>query len=131
MSDRACDDDRDSPSCRCLCPSGGVCAPLQEPLIEALKSGQIAGAALDCYAEEPVTAPTGHPLAHLPNVITAPHCIGWTAELFRDIGSTACDALVAMSMGQRPCKGVINPAVFDKPSFQAKWQRVLEAAATP
>lgn len=94
----------------------------QDALAESLRSGHLAGAALDCFTVEP---PKGsHPLTTISTVITAPHCIGWTNELFRDIGAAACDALVKMSNGERPACGVVNPEVFDRPSFQQKWKRI-------
>ncbi len=99
---------------------GGI---VDEPaLYAALKANRLAGAALDCFAQEPVlTAP---PLAELDNVLFAPHCIAWTDELFRDIGRTACQGMIDLSLGKKP-RGVVNPAVFDKPSFQEKWRRLI------
>jgi phosphoglycerate dehydrogenase-like enzyme len=92
----------------------------EQALFDALKHRRIAGAALDCFVGEPLTAPP--PFAELDNVLLAPHAIGWTDELFRDIGRTACQTLLDLSMGNRP-RGVLNPEVFDRPGFQAKWQR--------
>lgn len=91
-------------------------------LYAALKSGRLAGAALDCFAQEPVLTPP--PLSELDNVLFAPHCIAWTDELFRDIGRTACQAMIDLSLGKKP-RGVVNPAVFEKPSFQEKWRRLI------
>lgn len=62
----------------------------EETLVEALKSGQLSGAALDVFEEEPL--PEGSPLWELPNVILSPHSTdnvpGLTnelqSELFRD-----------------------------------------------
>lgn len=51
-------------------------------LIEALQSGQIAGAALDVYETEPLRADS--PLTSMENVILTSHSIAWTEELFRD-----------------------------------------------
>ncbi|MBS0663696.1 MAG: hydroxyacid dehydrogenase [Verrucomicrobia bacterium] len=90
-------------------------------LYEALKSGRLAGAALDCFAVEPVVTPP--PLAELDNVLLAPHCIAWTNELFRDIGRAAAQGMADLAAGQRP-RGVVNPEVFDRPGFQAKWRRL-------
>jgi phosphoglycerate dehydrogenase-like enzyme len=93
----------------------------EDALYRALSERRIAGAAIDCFDKEPVVE--SHPLAQLDNVILAPHSIAWTNELFRDIGQCACQALVDLSLHRRP-KGIVNPQVLDKPSFQAKWQRL-------
>ena len=90
-------------------------------LYDALKAGRLAGAALDCFAQEPVLAPPR--LAELDNVLFAPHCVAWTNELFRDIGRTACQSIVDLSLGRRP-HGLVNPEVMAKPSFQEKWRRL-------
>ena len=90
-------------------------------LYDALKSGRLAGAALDCFAQEPVLTPPR--LAELDNVLFAPHCIAWTNELFRDIGRTAFQGMVDWSQGRKP-RGVVNPEVFARPSFLAKWRRI-------
>lgn len=94
----------------------------EEALYDLLASGHLAGAALDCFANEPVVEPPS--LARLDNVLLAPHAIAWTNELFRDIGRAACDAFISLAHGQQPAKGVLNPALFDKPSFRAKWERL-------
>jgi phosphoglycerate dehydrogenase-like enzyme len=93
----------------------------EEALYEVLAAGRIAGAAVDVFATEPLPGPPR--LADLDNVLLAPHCIAWTDEMFRDIGRTVCQAMLDLSLGRRP-RGVVNPKVFDRPSFQAKWQRL-------
>jgi len=47
-------------------------------LVDALATGQLAGAGLDVFAHEPL--PAGHPLTLLPNVVLTPHCAGITPE---------------------------------------------------
>jgi phosphoglycerate dehydrogenase-like enzyme len=93
----------------------------EDALYQVLKSRRIAGAALDCFAQEPVTSP--HRFGELDNVLLAPHCIAWTDELFRDIGQAACQVMVDLSLGAKP-GGVLNSEVFDRPGFQAKWKRL-------
>src|SRR5271157_1287545 len=52
-------------------------------LVAALKSGQVAGAALDVFCEEP---PKNSPYAELENVILTPHIAGSTAEAQEAVG---------------------------------------------
>ena len=96
-------------------------------LIDALKSGRIAGAAIDVFESEPVISP--HPLAELDNVILAPHSIAWTHELFRDIGQMACNMALDISRGKVPI-GVVNKEVVERPGFQTKLNRFREKYAT-
>ena len=93
----------------------------EEALYDVLAFDRIAGAALDCFAEEPVTRP--HRFGALDNVLLAPHSIAWTNELFRDIGRSVCQGMLDFSLGKRP-RGVVNPQVFDRPTFQEKWARI-------
>jgi phosphoglycerate dehydrogenase-like enzyme len=93
----------------------------EEALHEALANRQIAGAALDCFADEPVVRP--HRFGELDNVLLAPHCIAWTEELFRDIGRSACGGMLDLATGKTP-RGVVNPEVFDRPGFREKWARL-------
>lgn len=98
----------------------------EDALFDALTSGRIAGAALDCFEGEPLTQPSR--FADCDNVILAPHSIAWTEELFRDIGRTACHSVLDLSLGRRPA-GVLNPELFERDSFRTKWSRVTGIAA--
>ena len=93
----------------------------EDALYDALASEQIAGAALDCFENEPVVTPNR--IGELGNVLLAPHSIAWTHELFRDIGRSACKSLLDLSEGRRP-SGVVNPEVFDNAAFDSKWDRI-------
>jgi phosphoglycerate dehydrogenase-like enzyme len=57
----------------------------EDDLVEALRAGRIAGAALDVFVDEPL-APSS-PLWGMPNVIVSPHMsgdvVGWRDELVR------------------------------------------------
>ena len=90
-------------------------------LYDALKNGRLAGAALDCFAKEPVTVPSR--FGDLENVLLAPHSIAWTNEMFRDIGRTACEGMVELAHKRKP-RGVVNPEVFERVGFQKKWDRI-------
>ncbi|MBN9120637.1 MAG: hypothetical protein J0I06_16040 [Planctomycetes bacterium] len=90
-------------------------------LDEALRENRIAGAAVDCFENEPLAAPPA--LASLDNVLLAPHCIAWTDELFRDIGRTVCRGMLDLAAGRVP-KGAVNREVLDRPGFRAKWKRI-------
>lgn len=93
----------------------------EDALFNALQSGRIAGAALDCFEIEPVLTPQR--FGQLDNVLLAPHSIAWTEELFRDIGRMACGSLLQLVSGQRP-RGVLNPELFQRESFCRKWRQV-------
>ncbi len=94
----------------------------EDALYEALKARRIAGAGVDCFVGEPVTWP--HRLGELDNVLLAPHHIAVTYELCRDIGRSVCQSMLDLSLGKKP-HGLLNPEVFDKPSFQAKRKRLI------
>jgi len=72
-------------------------------LAAALKSGHVAGAALDVFAEEP---PKNSPLVGLPNVICTPHVAGSTAEAQEELGIQ-----VAVQVRDYLAEGVIRNAV--------------------
>ena len=72
-------------------------------LAAALKSGHVAGAGLDVFAEEP---PKNSPLIGLPNVICTPHVAGSTAEAQEELGNQ-----VAVQVRDYLVEGVIRNAV--------------------
>jgi phosphoglycerate dehydrogenase-like enzyme len=97
----------------------------EEALYATLAAGRIAGAALDCLVGEPITSPPR--FADLDNVLLAPHAIAWTNEMFRDIGRAACQGMLDLALARRP-RGVVNPQVFERPGFTAKWERLARSS---
>jgi len=79
-------------------------------LVEALQTGQIAGAALDVTELEPL--PSDSPLIRLKNTILTPHALCWTDECFEDIATTALTSIVDVMNGRRP-KHLVNPDAWE------------------
>jgi (S)-sulfolactate dehydrogenase len=49
-------------------------------VVEALRAGRLAGAALDVFEEEPLTVEAARRFEQVPNLILTPHIAGRTAE---------------------------------------------------
>jgi D-3-phosphoglycerate dehydrogenase len=73
-------------------------------LIEALRHGGIAGAALDVTEAEPLDPAS--PLTAMENVILTPHSLCWTDECFEAIARSALRAIVDVSLGLEPAHPV-------------------------
>ena len=89
--------------------SRGPC--VNEPeLVQALKEGWIAGAALDVYEEEPKVHPG---LLPLPNVVLAPHIASASRETRLRMATLAVENCLAVLEGKTPPTPV-NPEVLRK-----------------
>lgn len=76
-----------------------------DALYEALRSGRLAGAALDCFAEEPI--PPGNPLFELDNVTITPHIAGSSRETAHRAADMVSEDLANFFAG-RPLKYCFN-----------------------
>jgi phosphoglycerate dehydrogenase-like enzyme len=100
---------------------------VNEPaLIQALRTQRIRAAALDVFSQEPL--PANSPLLELDNLILTSHSIGWTEELFRDMGREDCAGALAIFRGEPP-RSVVNPSVLTRPGFLRKLAGYREKAA--
>ena len=76
----------------------------EQALVEALRSGSIAGAALDVYEHEPHVT---EELLGLDNVVLSPHLGSATRETRVAMGMLCVDALRAVLLeGRRPANAV-------------------------
>lgn len=72
------------------CARGGIIN--EEALAEALRSGHLAGAALDVFGQEP--PPADHPLLKLSNVVVTPHLGASTVEAQTSVAREAAQLLI-------------------------------------
>jgi len=86
-------------------------------LAAALRSGQLAGAGIDVWDQEP--PPLDHPLLQMDNVYATFHTAGVTHEARRNMALIAADQILQLLAGERPPR-LVNPEVW--PAFQARWR---------
>jgi phosphoglycerate dehydrogenase-like enzyme len=85
----------------------------EQALVEALRSGHLAGAGLDVFSTEPL--PADHPLRTAPNVVLTPH-IGWKVEeVFAEWAEIAAEQLAAWLDGRLPAAEVLDPTAAEVP----------------
>ena len=83
-------------------------------LEEAIRSGKVAGAALDVFETEPYAGP----LLALPQVVVTPHLAGSTAEAQDRAGIVIAEQVAAALEGQA-VRGAVNIPVLDAGDFDA------------
>jgi len=89
------------------CARGGI---IDEPaLVEALRTGQVAGAGIDAFATEP---PRGNALLEMENVVVTPHLGASTAEAQAGVAMEACEAVLAY-LRNGEIRGAVNVGGVD------------------
>lgn len=83
----------------------------EKALYDALKTGVIAGAAIDVYDPEPPLK--DNPLFELDNIILSPHSAALTGECVIRMATGAAEGVVDVLAGRRP-QFVVNPEVLNK-----------------
>jgi len=97
------------------CARGGLID--EDALTEALRSGQVAGAALDVFEIEPL--PSDSPLRTAPNLVLTPHLGASTAEAQESVGIE-----IAQSIRAALLEGTIRNAV-NMPNLDAKTLSII------
>ena len=88
----------------------------EQALIAALQKGQIAGAGLDVFEQEPL--PADSPLTGMDNVVLTPHSASFSDYAFQLLSRRVAESVVDVLEGYWP-RFVANPAVRDKVQLQA------------
>ncbi len=86
----------------------------EEDLAAALKSGQLSGAGLDVFAEEPAVA--GNPLFQLSNVVASPHLGGADTLAQQSMAMEAAECIIKLARNEWPTGAVIND------ELQSSWK---------
>lgn len=89
----------------------------QDALLEALDSGQIAGAGVDVFAQEPIKPED--PLPHHPKVVATPHLGASTVEAQANVAAQVAEEVLAVLEG-RPAQFAVNA-----PSLRAEEAEAL------
>jgi phosphoglycerate dehydrogenase-like enzyme len=85
----------------------------EKALVRALEEKWIAGAALDCYEEEPISR--DNPLLNLENVLLSPHCASFNEGVGAQVEGVkiATENVLKALRGELPSH-IVNPEVIPK-----------------
>lgn len=89
-------------------------------LVQALRSGHLAGAGLDVWDQEP--PPLDHPLLAMDNVFATFHTAGVTHEARRNVATIAAGQIAGLLAGERPPR-LINPEAW--PAYEKRRAQIL------
>jgi glyoxylate reductase len=82
----------------------------EHDLVEALRSGQLGGAALDVFDNEPNISPE---LYDMPDVVTTPHIASATNEARQKMGEQAVASILDTLSGKKP-ENLVDETVWEK-----------------
>ncbi|MEF8851313.1 MAG: D-2-hydroxyacid dehydrogenase [Haloarculaceae archaeon] len=77
----------------------------QSALVDALRDGAIAGAALDVFETEPL--PEDSPLWELDDVVVSPHCAAYTRDYYRHVAAILRESLDRVAADEDPVNRVL------------------------
>lgn len=89
-------------------------------LVQALRSGHLAGAGIDVWDKEP--PPLDHPLLAMDNVFATFHVAGVTHESRRNVAGIAAEQIAGLLHGERPPR-LVNPEVWNE--YEKRRARIL------
>lgn len=89
-------------------------------LVQALRSGHLAGAGIDVWDREP--PPLDHPLLAMDNVFATFHTAGVTHEARRNVAGMAAEQIAVLLGGERPPR-LVNPEAW--PAYEKRRAQVL------
>jgi D-3-phosphoglycerate dehydrogenase / 2-oxoglutarate reductase len=95
----------------------------EDALATALTEGQLGGAAVDVWSQEPPSL--DHPLLKLEQVIATPHIAGSTVQGYEAVAVSAAEQIVMAFEGRRPPR-MLNPVVW--PVFLDRLTRARQRA---
>ena len=92
----------------------------EHALIRALQDGQIQGAGLDVFEQEPVDP--DNPLLEMDNVVVTPHSLCHTDEFYKTTWCGKIRQATQIARGEVP-EYLVNKEVLERPGLQAKLRR--------
>lgn len=97
----------------------------EQALAAALEAGQLAGAGLDVWEQEPPDL--AHPLLQFDNVIVSPHTAGVTHESRANVVRITVEQIDAIVRGERPPR-LLNPDVW--PAYVKRFEQIMGRPVT-